>query len=164
MRDSAASLDAIADSLIAAANGAQASGVALDGSAGQPLFSGSGAAGITLALASGSQLATAPAGAGAGSRDAANLDALRAALATSDVAGQIDGLIFTVSSAVQGRAVTSEAMQAIASAALVTLQEQSGVDLDQEAANLVRFQQAFQANGKAIQVASDIFDTLLALK
>ena len=66
LRDNRAALDGIADSLITAANTAQASGVALDGSAGQPLFSGSGAAGIAVALASGAELATAPAGARAG--------------------------------------------------------------------------------------------------
>ena len=44
------------------------------------------------------------------------------------------------------------------------LQAQAGVDLDNEAVNLVRFQQAFQANGRVMQVASDIFDTLLAIK
>ena len=57
-----------------------------------------------------------------------------------------------------------KALDAIASSARIALDEQAGVDLDQEAANLVRFQQAFQASGKALQVASDIFDTLLGLK
>lgn len=164
LRDNRATLDGIADSLIAAANTAQASGVALDGTPGQPLFSGSGAAGIAVALAAGSGIATAPAGAAAGSRDPANLSALRDALQTAGISGQVDGLLFTASSAVAGRRVTSEALDAIASSARIALDEQAGVDLDQEAANLVRFQQAFQASGKALQVASDIFDTLLALK
>jgi len=39
-----------------------------------------------------------------------------------------------------------------------------GVDLDVEAANLVRLQQAFEANSRVIQVAADIFDTLLGLR
>lgn len=164
LRDTRASLDTIADSLIAAANTAQAGGAALDGSAGQPLFSGSGAAGIALALTGGSQLATAPAGAAAGSRDGANLTALRGALTTSDISGQLDGLLFTVSSAVAGRKTTSAALESIAGSAKLALDAQAGVDLDQEAVNLVRYQQAFQACGRAMQVASDCFDTLLALK
>ena len=41
---------------------------------------------------------------------------------------------------------------------------QAGVDLDQEAANLVRYQQAFQASGRAMQVAANIFDTLLGIE
>lgn len=37
----------------------------------------------------------------------------------------------------------------------------SGVSLDEEAANLIRFQQAYQASAKAIQVATSLFDTLI---
>ncbi|WP_028104768.1 flagellar hook-associated protein FlgK [Pseudoduganella violaceinigra] len=39
----------------------------------------------------------------------------------------------------------------------------SGVNLDEEAANLLRYQQAYQASGKVIQVANTLFDTLLSL-
>lgn len=38
------------------------------------------------------------------------------------------------------------------------------MSLDDEAANLIRFQQAFQASGKVIQVAGELFDTLLAIR
>ena len=38
----------------------------------------------------------------------------------------------------------------------------SGVNLDEEAANLLRFQQSYQASAKAIAVAGTIFDTLIA--
>jgi flagellar hook-associated protein 1 FlgK len=41
---------------------------------------------------------------------------------------------------------------------------QAGVDLDTEAINLTRFQQAFQASGRVMQVASNLFDTILAIK
>lgn len=164
VRDRLAELDGIADALSASANAAQASGVALDGSAGQPLFSGSGAAGIILALTSGSQIATAPAGASAGSRDPANLAALRGALDGADISGRIDGLLFTAASGAAGRRTTAEALDSIAGAARIALAEQAGVSMDDEAANLVRFQQAFQASGKVIQVASDLFDTLLAIR
>ena len=36
-----------------------------------------------------------------------------------------------------------------------------GVNLDEEAADLIRFQQAYQANAKVIQVAGSVFDVLL---
>jgi flagellar hook-associated protein 1 FlgK len=39
----------------------------------------------------------------------------------------------------------------------------SGVNLDEEAANLLRYQQAYQAAGKVMQTASKLFDTLLTL-
>jgi flagellar hook-associated protein 1 FlgK len=38
---------------------------------------------------------------------------------------------------------------------------QSGVNLDEEAANLIKFQQSYQAAAKVLQVAQTLFDTLL---
>ena len=157
-------LDTLAGTLIAVANAAQANGVALDGSPGQPLFSGTRAADIAVALSSGAQLATAPAGAPAGSRDPANLNALRAALTSAGVTDQADAALFAISSAVAGRTVTREALQTIASSARAAYDAQSGVDLDAEAVNLIRFQQAFQASGRALQVASTLFDTILSIR
>ncbi|MBU3991069.1 MAG: flagellar hook-associated protein FlgK [Alphaproteobacteria bacterium] len=157
-------LDTIANAMMAAVNAAQASGVALDGSAGQPLFSGNSAATMAVALTDGAGIATAPAGAGANSRDPANLDALRSALATSGPTSALDGLLFDISSTVAGRTVTRDALTTIAGSARLSLDAQAGVDLDAEATNLVRYQQAFQASGRVMQAAKDIFDTLLAIR
>lgn len=164
VRDNRIALNAVATSLMTAANGAQSSGTALDGTPGQPLFSGTTAADMAVALTSGAGLATAPGGAAVGSRDPAGLAALRSALSTADVSGQIDALLFQVSSATQGRRITGDALDAIAGSARIALDSQAGVNLDEEAANLIRFQQAFQASGKAIQIAADLFDTLLAIR
>ena len=41
-------------------------------------------------------------------------------------------------------------------------QSTSGVNLDEEAANMIKFQQAYQASSRIISVANTIFDTLLA--
>lgn len=157
-------IDTLARTVIDTVNTAQASGAALDGSAGQPLFSGTGAASMALVATSGSAIATAPAGAAAGSRNAGNLDALRSALAAADPAGGMDALLFDVSSTVAGRTVTRNALATIADGSRVALQAQAGVSLDDEAVNLVRYQQAFQASGRVMQVASDIFDTLLGIR
>ena len=40
-------------------------------------------------------------------------------------------------------------------------QSLSGVNLDEEAANLLRYQQAYQASGKLIQIAASVFQSLL---
>jgi flagellar hook-associated protein 1 FlgK len=40
----------------------------------------------------------------------------------------------------------------------------SGVNLDEEAANLLRYQQAYQAAGKLVSIANLLFDTLLGLR
>lgn len=39
----------------------------------------------------------------------------------------------------------------------------SGVNLDEEAANLMKYQQAYQASSKVMQIAGTIFDTLLSI-
>lgn len=157
-------LDVVATTLISTVNAAQANGVALDGSAGQPMFSGTGAGTMALALQNGSGIATAPAGSLAGSREPGNLIAMRDALASADPAGGMDALLFDISATVAGRKVTRDALVTIAGTAKIALQSQAGVDLDNEAVNLIRYQQAFQASGRVMQVASDIFDTLLGIR
>lgn len=42
-------------------------------------------------------------------------------------------------------------------------EQRSGVNLDEEAANLLRYQQAYQASAKVIQIAGKLFDDLLAV-
>jgi flagellar hook-associated protein 1 FlgK len=37
----------------------------------------------------------------------------------------------------------------------------SGVNMDEEAANLIQFQQLYTANARVITVAKDLFDALL---
>ncbi len=164
LADTRSELDTIANSIIATVNASQASGAALDGSPGIAMLTGSGAAGIALAFDDGALLATAPAGSGANSRDPGNLSALRSALAANDASGAMDALLFDVSATVRGRTITRNTLDAIASNASIALNAQAGVDLDQEALNLVRFQQAFQASGRVMQVASDLFDTLLGIR
>jgi len=160
-------LNGLANTLATTVNAAQGNGIDLSGAAGQPMFSGGPpftAASLTLALTDGTRIATAAASAGPGSRDPANLNALRTALSSADPVGGMDSLLFDISGTVQGRTVTRDALKTIASSAQVSLQAQAGVDLDQEAVNLVRYQQAFQASGKVMQTAKDIFDTLLAIR
>ncbi len=59
--------------------------------------------------------------------------------------------------------VQSTAQDALVQQTRAAQQSFSGVNLDEEAANLIRFQQAYQASGKVLQIASTLFDTLLQL-
>ena len=156
-------LDTVVAGIADTVNNAQAAGVALDGTQGQPIFAGTTAGTLRVVMTGGAGLATAPAGAAAGSRDNSNLNALRQSLTALDPAQQLNSVLFDISSKVAGRAVTQSALDTIATSARISLEQQSGVDLDTEAANLIRFQQAFQASGRAMQAASDIFDTLLGI-
>lgn len=58
--------------------------------------------------------------------------------------------------------LVSQTAQALHTQAYNRVQETSGVNLDEEAANMMRFQQAYQASSRIISVANTIFDTLLA--
>jgi flagellar hook-associated protein 1 FlgK len=158
-------LDALAVSAITLSNSAQANGVDANGAPGGPLFSGTGAGTINVVLASANGLATAPAGAAAGSRDTANLAALIAALAapTGPTSGA-DALLLGLSSKVSALETRAQGLSVVAASAEAELLRETGVDLDTEAANLVRLQQAFEANSRVIQVASTLFDTILGLR
>jgi flagellar hook-associated protein 1 FlgK len=59
--------------------------------------------------------------------------------------------------------VTSTAQTSMAAQTVAAQQSYSGVNLDEEAANLMRYQRAYQAAGKAMQIANTLFDTLLSL-
>lgn len=157
-------LNGIAANIAITVNAAQAGGVDLQGHAGQPLFSGTDAASLKMVASGGGAIATAPASAAANSRDVGNLTAMRAAFDAADPAGSMDTLLFTVSSAVAGRTVTRDALDTIASSAKVALQSQAGVNLDDEAVNLMRYQQAYQASARVMQVASDLFDSILGIR
>lgn len=56
-----------------------------------------------------------------------------------------------------------EASTALLAQTTKTQQNVSGVNLDEEAANMLRYQQAYQAAGKVMQIASQMFDVLLTL-
>jgi flagellar hook-associated protein 1 FlgK len=58
--------------------------------------------------------------------------------------------------------VTSKAQAALLSQTQALQQSESGVNLDEEAANLLRYQQAYQAASKVIQTAGEMFEALLA--
>ncbi len=59
--------------------------------------------------------------------------------------------------------VSGEAQENLLAQAKAAQQSMAGVNLDEEAANLLRYQQAYQASGKMIEIASKLFDTLLEL-
>jgi flagellar hook-associated protein 1 FlgK len=59
--------------------------------------------------------------------------------------------------------VNAEASEALLAQVKNAAQDVSGVNLDEEATNLLKYQQAYQAAGKIMQIASTVFDTLLSI-
>ncbi|MCP5244215.1 MAG: flagellar hook-associated protein FlgK [Burkholderiales bacterium] len=59
--------------------------------------------------------------------------------------------------------VTSKAQNNLVTQTERSLQAVSGVNLDEEAANLLRFQHAFQASSKVIEISSSLFESILRI-
>ena len=70
-------------------------------------------------------------------------------------------LVSQVATAANQSQTALAANQAVAQQATAAQQSVSGVNLDQEAANLVQYQQAYQAAAKAISVGASLFQSLL---
>ncbi|MCX7082481.1 MAG: flagellar hook-associated protein FlgK [Methylococcales bacterium] len=75
--------------------------------------------------------------------------------------GAYTQLITNVGNVTQSASLNSTAQQAALAQATATQQNLSGVNLDEEAANLIKYQQAYQASSKAISVAQSLFTTLI---
>ena len=58
---------------------------------------------------------------------------------------------------------TSSSQTALLNQATSAQQSVQGVNLNEEAANLIQYQQLYQANSKVIQTASTLFQTLLGI-
>ncbi|RMH45292.1 MAG: flagellar hook-associated protein FlgK [Gammaproteobacteria bacterium] len=70
-------------------------------------------------------------------------------------------LVSRVGAQTQESLINRDAAQSLVRAAESRRQQASGVNLDEEAANLIRFQQAYQASAQVISVARNIFQTLI---
>jgi flagellar hook-associated protein 1 FlgK len=62
-----------------------------------------------------------------------------------------------------GTQINLESQQQVLKQVTDRMQSISGVNLDEEAANLMRFQQAYQASAQIIQVSNTLFDTLIGV-
>lgn len=72
-------------------------------------------------------------------------------------------LVSTVGNKTREVQVNASAAEAQLNQAASAANNVSGVNLDEEAANLLKYQQAYQAAGKVMQIADTIFDTLLSI-
>ena len=83
---------------------------------------------------------------------------------TTSYQGAYAQLVSSVGNDTRRVSNNSAAQNALLSSNTQTLQSLSGVNLDEEAANLLRFQQAYQAAARIIQTSGTLFDTILNLR
>lgn len=82
---------------------------------------------------------------------------------TASFQGAYGQLVSEVGAKTNELSVTSTAQTNMLNETIKQQQSISGVNLDEEAANLLRYQRAYEAAAKAMQIANTMFDTLLSL-
>ena len=82
---------------------------------------------------------------------------------TASYQGAYAQLVSQIGNKTRELEMTSLAQTSMVNQVIQSQQSISGVNLDEEAANLLRYQRAYQAAGRVIQVANTMFDTLLSL-
>ena len=75
--------------------------------------------------------------------------------------GRQEGITGRAGSEARHAGLSLEAQDAIHAQVIAERESVSGVNLDEEAADLLRYQQAYQAAAQIIKTADDMFQTLL---
>ena len=70
----------------------------------------------------------------------------------------------TVGDFAQKAKITQEALKVVNDQAVAARNKVSGVNLDEEAADLIRFQQAYQAAAKAMQISTELFSSIVQIR
>jgi flagellar hook-associated protein 1 FlgK len=81
---------------------------------------------------------------------------------TASINGAVSSLITGIGSQAQQVNTAQTAQSAVNSQAVQNVQSVSGVNLDEEAANLLQWQQAYQASAQALAIANSTFATLMS--
>jgi flagellar hook-associated protein 1 FlgK len=165
----AAALDAIANTLRTAVNGVQTdpAGRDLDGLVGTAFFSGTGAKDFAVALSDPRGIAAAQS---ANPNDNANALAL-ANLQTATFGGlsgqTLSGALGTLQSGVGGLVRDATDQATVENGLLSSVQAQreavSGVSLEEEFTDMIRFQRAFQAAAQLVSVGDSMLQELLGM-
>jgi flagellar hook-associated protein 1 FlgK len=80
---------------------------------------------------------------------------------TTSITGGISALITGLGSQAQQINTAQTAQAAVNAQALTSVQSTSGVNLDEEAASLLQWQQAYQAAAQALMIGNSLFTTLI---
>ena len=72
--------------------------------------------------------------------------------------------INNVGNLAQQATITQQALTVVHDQAVATRDKVSGVNLDEEAAALIRYQQAYQASAKALQISGTLFDAIVQIR
>ena len=161
--DATAALDDIATSFTSQVNAVQGQGRDLDGKPGSAIFA-TGATPLDIGVVLTDPRGIAAAAANGSARDSSNLTALQAVRVSGGFESGTTGLISTNATALSQRKIVADAQSSIRAGAVTARDGVSGVSLDTEAVDLMRFQQAYQASSRIIQVARENFQSILQIQ
>ena len=163
-----ASLDSIASTLITQTNAIQAAGFDLAGNAGGVFFNGADAASIAVnpALLTTPALIAASANGQPGNADSALAMADLQAAAQAGLGGATintaySQLVTQLGSDVRDATQTTDNATILAGSLDDKRQSVSGVSLDEEMTNLVKFQRGYQASSRALSAMDEMIDQLI---
>lgn len=97
----------------------------------------------------------------AGSRDNGNLELLASLRKTGGFETVSNEMVSSNASALSAKRQVADAQNAILEGATAARDTVTGVNLDQEAVDLMKFQQAYAASSRIIQVSREIFQSIL---
>lgn len=80
---------------------------------------------------------------------------------SASVKDAVSGLVGDIAVATRSAELNRDAQQNLLTQAQATVESISGVNLDEEASNLLKFQQAYQAAAQAASVANQLFQSLI---
>lgn len=128
------------------------------------------ASGMAVAISDPAQIAAGSADGSSGTGDNRNMLALQALQTGQLVGGESTfsqgyaTLVGDIGSSASITGINLTAQQGLNEQLRALQQSDSGVNLDEEAANLVRYQQFYQANAKIIEIGSSVINTLLGIR
>ena len=163
--DARTQLQGIAQNFVDGVNAVQAQGRDLDNVSGAAMFAidpSQGTAQVSVTLADPRGIAAAAVG--GGQRDNSNLAAFATLRTSGKFESNVVDMTTTNASALAQRKSVADAQTTIRNNAVAARDSLSGVDLDTEAVDLMRFQQAYSAASRVIQVARDTIQSILDIR
>lgn len=157
-------LDSVASALTTTVNAVQTTGFDRDGNAGANLFSGTTAATISVALTDGADIAAsaiAPSG-GVASLDGSKADAMAALGTAANGPDQLyQELVVSLGFAIQAADQAAATQESLASSITSQIDAESGVSIDEEMANLIAYQRAYEAAARVLTAIDAVLETLI---
>jgi flagellar hook-associated protein 1 len=156
-------LNGVAKSFATGVNALQAAGDTLANIPGTDMFEiGDPESNLTMKLTDPRSIAAADRG--KGNRDNGNLLKFETLRGENGAEQLVTGIVTNNGAALNARKGVVEAQSAIRDNAVMSRDAVTGVNVDEEAVDLIRFQQAYQASSRVIQVARDVMQSILEIR